>query len=120
MISTKTVIFAFSAVIITSFIGCTYNKEDQLYAPECDTTAVTYNKNIKEIMEVSCLNCHGQDADNLGGGLKLGKYEDVNVLSDDILNSVIRENNPMPKNAPRLSSCKINQIRAWINQGKPQ
>ncbi|MFN9709887.1 MAG: c-type cytochrome [Bacteroidota bacterium] len=120
MISTKTIIFVLSVMVVAAFSACTYNKEDQLYGLDCDTTAVTYNKNIKEIMETSCFSCHGKDAVALGRGLRFDSYEEVRLLSDDILNSIIRESNPMPKNAPRLSSCKINQIRAWINQGKLQ
>jgi mono/diheme cytochrome c family protein len=120
MKSAQSITLFLCVVLLLSFNGCTYNKEDQLYALDCDTTSVTYNKDIREIMEVSCINCHGADADVLGAGLKTDSYEAVKALADDILASVIRENNPMPKNAPRLSSCKINLLRAWINQGKPQ
>ena len=109
--------------ISSAFVGinsCTYNKEDELYAQACDTTSVTYNNQVKEILKTHCLNCHGNDIFLIEGGRKnLEGYENAKSSYLRILSRVIDENNPMPPppNYPRLSSCKIDQIRAWINQG---
>jgi hypothetical protein len=99
--------------------ACTYNKEDELYGTACDTTNVKYSVEIQGILSSSCLNCHNSISQQ--GGVNLGSYQNVKEWVDNggLLESVIRENNPMPKGAPRLSSCKINQIRAWINKGAP-
>jgi hypothetical protein len=99
--------------------ACTYNKEDELYGIVCDTTNVKYSVEIQGILSSSCLNCHNSISQQ--GDVNLGSYQNVKEWVDNggLLESVIRENNPMPKDAPRLSSCKINQIRAWINKGAP-
>ena len=99
--------------------SCTYNKENELYGLTCDTTNVRYSVEIKNLVSVSCLGCHnGQDSQ---GGVNLETYELVKESVDkkEFLESVIDEMDPMPKGGPRLPSCRINQIRAWINQGAP-
>jgi hypothetical protein len=113
----------FLLLIVLGFISlstsCTYNKEDELYGTACDTSNVKYSVEIKGILSSSCLNCHNSTSQQ--GGVNLASYENVKEWVDNggLLESVIRENNPMPKGAPRLASCKINQIRAWINKGAP-
>jgi mono/diheme cytochrome c family protein len=99
--------------------SCTYNKEDELYGIACDTTNVRYSVEIKNVVSASCVGCHnGQDSQ---GGVNLETYELVKESVDkkEFLESIINEVDPMPKGGPRLSSCRINQIRAWINQGAP-
>jgi mono/diheme cytochrome c family protein len=109
-------------MIILLFNACTYNKEDELYAQPCDTTAVTYNNNIQQILQNDCLSCHGaQNYQSDGGGKNLDGYTNAVSSSSRILSRAIDKDNPMPPFPyAKLSSCKINQIRAWINQGKPE
>ena len=115
------ILFLFSAFIGIS--ACTYNKEDELYvqsnAQTCDTTSVTYNNQVKEILQTHCLNCHSEDKYQFaGGGKNIDGYTNASTSSSRILSRVISENNPMPPiGYERLSSCKIEKIRAWINQG---
>jgi len=99
--------------------ACTYNKEDELYGIACDTTTVKYSLEIKNILSASCIQCH--NTNDVQGDANLDSYENVKKWVDNglLLESIIREDNPMPKGAPRLSACKINQIRAWINKGAP-
>ena len=110
----------FFCMSICCFTACTYNKEAELYGVGCDTSSVRYSVEIKNILSSSCLNCHNSISQQ--GGVNLGTYENVKEWVDNglLLESIIRENNPMPKGAPRLSACSINQIRAWINKGAPQ
>lgn len=99
--------------------ACTYNKEDELYGIVCDTTNVRYSAEIKNIISANCLGCH--NGTNSRGDVNLETYELVKESVDrkEFLESMIDPVDPMPKDAPRLSSCKINQIRAWINKGAP-
>ena len=114
------ILFLFSAFIGIS--ACTYNKEDELYVQSnvqtCDTTSVTFNNQVKSILKAHCDKCHAGAATG-GVGIKIETYDEVKSFSENrlLLESIIRDANPMPKNDSRLSSCKINQIRAWINQG---
>jgi hypothetical protein len=122
MTSTKklqTIVFAcFAFIFSTLHFACTYNKEDNLYPQPCDTSNVRYSVEIKSILNTHCNGCHGGSAMS-GNWIKLETYDQVKTYADngDLLQSIIRDINPMPQNAPRLSACKINQIRAWINQG---
>lgn len=114
------VIVSFLVFVFFTFNGaCTYNKEDELYAQPCDTTVISYNNSIKEILQTNCLDCHRKDNyQSRGGGYNLEGYENAKSFSERILARAISENDPMPPiPEERLSSCKINQIRAWMNQG---
>jgi mono/diheme cytochrome c family protein len=107
-------------ILILIFSSCTYNKEEELYGLDCDTSNVRYSVEIKNILDASCLSCHAGSA-VAGAGIKLDSYQEVKkyVDQDLLLESITEENNYMPKGGPRLSSCKIDQIRSWINKGAP-
>ena len=112
--------FHLSLAVFAYLSACTYHKEDKLYptTTNCDTSSVRFSVEIKNILNAHCASCHYGNATG-GDGLKLETYEEVKSAAENkiFLESVISDINPMPQNAPRLSACKINQIRAWINQG---
>jgi len=88
----------------------------------CDTTNVTFSGIIwPEIIEKHCFGCH-KDPNPLGG-LRLENYNDVAAIAGDgrLLGVVTHSAgySPMPKNAPKLSDCKITQITKWIEDGIP-
>jgi mono/diheme cytochrome c family protein len=114
-----TTLLCFFLLIFTN-ISCTYNKEEELYGLACDTSNVRYSVEIKNILNASCLGCHSGSA-SAGAGIKLDAYENIKFYVDQnvFLESMTRETNYMPKGAPRLSSCKIDQIKSWINKGAP-
>ena len=113
-------IFAF-AILFTS---C-YNDSAEALYPElnnmCDTTNVTYSKNIAKIMNNNCNNCHGSTYKTDGNGVSLGNYQDLFDNYDDVLGAVNHVGNfkPMPKNSSKLSSCILRQLQIWNEQGKP-
>lgn len=89
---------------------------------ECDTANVTYSGVIwPNIIEKHCYGCHKNP--NPLGGLALEDYEDVAAIASDgsLLGVVAHASgySPMPKNAPKLSECKIAQITKWIEDGIP-
>lgn len=103
------------------FSSCYYDKEELLYgANACDTANVKYSVQIVSIINSGCISCHGGTAAS-GGGVKLGTYNDVKVYADNglLLNAVTRTINTMPKGGPRLSDCRIAEIRTWLRNNAP-
>ena len=88
---------------------------------ECDTVDVTYSATVEPIMNMHCLGCHS-DANPLGG-LSLEGYNNVVSIANDgrLIGTITHEPGypAMPKNAMKLSDCKILLIETWINNGLP-
>mgnify|MGYP003336255813 FL=1 len=108
-------------------LSCEYKKEQLAYpqAPGCDTLSMSYTKNIVPLMDQYCNNCHGNtNGIEKGGGIILTTYEDVNMFAEA---GILLDNitwaagaNPMPKDGIKMPDCAINQIKAWINQGRKE
>lgn len=103
--------------------SCTYDSFEELKKAEvCDTTNVTFNKDIVPLIEQKCgvhSTCHsstGSDSD-----VSLANYADVTavVSTGQFLGAVTHDSNyePMPKDEGMLDDCRLNTIKAWINQG---
>lgn len=88
---------------------------------ECDTTNVTFSGTIWPIIELNCFGCHGGPQPS--GGISLADYNAVVVQANNgNLFSAVNHDpgfSPMPKNAPQLAECKINEIKIWIENGTP-
>ncbi len=104
-------------VVTTFFTGCYYDNEEYLYGT-CDTTNVTFSKDIKPIMDANCINCHS------GGSIDLTNYNGVKAkVTDSTLYKSIsysysgaNSSKNMPS-AGKLDDCSINKVKAWIDQG---
>lgn len=100
--------------------------------PASDKKGLTYDKDIKPILEKSCFKCHGTEKqkgklrlDSLQAALKGGENGEI-VKKGDSANSLIvqavarlDEDAAMPpdgKGDP-LGKDQIGLIRAWIDQG---
>lgn len=89
---------------------------------DCDTSAtISYSSNIAPLMQLYCNGCHNSTSPS--AGIVTDQY---NSISDIILNGKLLGSiewasgvSPMPKGAPKLSSCNINMIKKWINDGYP-
>ena len=107
------------AVVLT--IGCSKQSEDKLSTPtsQCDTANMTYNADVKPILQANCYSCHGNGITN--GGVSLDEYASVKAVADNgVLIGVITHADgypPMPGNGGKLSDCDINKIKDWINRG---
>lgn len=88
---------------------------------DCDTTNVTYSGTIWPIVELNCFGCHSGPEPS--GNISLVDYNSIVVQATNgkLFGSVNHDNGfePMPKNAPKLSDCKIDQIKIWIEDGTP-
>ena len=87
----------------------------------CDTSAVSYKNDVVPILQEYCYNCHGAHVSAAGGGIilegitNLTNYANNNQLAGDI--SATPGYTAMPYGKPKLPSCQLNKILAWINQG---
>jgi len=87
----------------------------------CDTTNVTFSGSVWPIIELHCFGCHSGPQPS--GNILLTDYSSVVVQSGNgkLFGAVSHDPGfkPMPKNAPKLSDCKIEKIRIWIDNGTP-
>ena len=115
--------YIYILVVWFVLVGCYNDTEEQLYgAAVCNLEDVTYSIDVAPILSNNCYACHGQsNAPANGAGIVLEGYEKIKVAVDNglLIESVIHGPNasPMPKNAPKLSDCKINTIKKWIEEG---
>jgi hypothetical protein len=119
-------IFLFYTVNITLFVsllaGCYNDTEEELYRftqTNCDTTNVTYSKNIATIMQVECNVCHSSSSPS--GGCTTDNYTGLYTIA---LNgklfgttNYLSGFSAMPKGANKLNDCKLTQIKKWIDAG---
>jgi len=88
---------------------------------DCDTTNVTFSGTIWPLIQTNCLGCHSGNPPS--GDIFLTDYASIVVVanSGQLYGAVSHSPGyePMPKNAAQLSDCKVNQIRIWIENGKP-
>jgi hypothetical protein len=85
----------------------------------CDVNLFKYNADIKPIFASNCTGCHG--GTNPDGGINLTVYEVVKTvgLNGRLVGAITHTPGyqPMPRNANKLSDCRINQIKNWVSAG---
>ncbi len=112
-------------LIIASTTGCYYDNEEKLYtevSTSCDLSNVTFNSNVKPILQASCFSCHSNsNAASSGAGIKLENHADVqNLAKNGNLMGVVKHSNgysAMPKGGGKLTDCEISQLQKWIDNG---
>lgn len=105
--------------------GCYYDVEEELYPTltPCDTTDLSFTRDINPILSNNCRSCHNASIAN--GGIRLDNYTEIKKQVDNgKLLSAIRQDNaqskPMPPApASPLASCPLQQIEHWIINGAP-
>lgn len=117
MNSSKVSILLF--LIVGIFESCKYDKQEELYGSNnCDTTVVVY-EDIRSQFEQDCYNCHL--AGN-GTGVEIFDYTSLSSYAQkrgSLLMGVTSHTtgSPMPKGGGKWSECRVNKLKAWINQG---
>lgn len=108
--------FGFVAVFL---VGCYYDVEETLYPGFCNTDQVTYSEVIEPLVQLRCNApaCHAPGGDGIGDftsyqGLK-SQVDNGNVAQQ------VLEMESMPP-AGALSSCEMDQVRIWIDNGAQQ
>ncbi len=108
----------------TFISSCYYDNEEELYPYgnlNCDTLSViTYTNSIQAIANGSCAisGCH--TGVNPTGGITLETYQQMKSIADDgKLGTRVLVQQNMPPSGP-LSSCDLEAIQVWINNGAPE
>jgi hypothetical protein len=116
--------FLLATITVGAFVlylsGCAKESADRLSAGEtCDTTGVSYSKQILPILEDNCYTCH-QGA-TASSGIDLSNFATLqtHVANGDLVSAVTHTGTvtPMPYELPMLPSCEVNTIVAWVHQG---
>jgi hypothetical protein len=107
-------------LIVASIESCYYDKKEDLYTSTCNTTGMTYNKDIVNLVNSSCAGCHSGWAPS--AGISLGSYAEVKdcVVNGKFIGSVKQDGTAlaMPEGG-KWSDCDVSKIVAWKAAGCP-
>ena len=126
-----------SAGVVAWAVGCgaaraAITPEQAAQLPPPASHAVSFTKEIKPIIEASCINCHGRGKEK--GGFRLdtratmlkGGDSGPTVVpgksAESLLIALVQgfdPDNVMPRKGSRLTPEQIGLLRAWIDQGLP-
>ncbi|MEX0981529.1 MAG: hypothetical protein WD577_10120 [Bacteroidales bacterium] len=114
------VFFIFGTLL---FFSCTNHNEFDLFGEEvCDTTNITWEGTIADILQTNCVVCHGSVTSY--NNVRHDSYEAVRVVVDDgRLRGVINHQSgfvPMPYERRQLPFCELLQINIWLDNGAPE
>jgi len=109
--------------LVWGFFSCTFHSEEELYGIEvCDTTVVTWEHPIREILATHCVECHNEDLNY--NGVRHDVYElELIVVNDGRLNGVVNHlpgYPQMPYQRPKLPECELLLINTWLERGAPE
>lgn len=105
-------------LLLALFVAsCTSENEEDLFGdPVCETTNMSFSKDIAPIMNANCVSCHGPNGSAPGS---LNSYAGVKAMADSgELYNRIAITKDMPPAGP-LPDCQISKIKAWIDDGAP-
>jgi len=101
------------------FTNCSYNSEDDLTEAIIEEF-VTYEDNIKSIIDTNCISCHSSPPTN-GAPISLVTYDDVkNAVENRNLIGRISTTDAgfvMPFGGPRLPQNLIDLVVQWEEEG---
>lgn len=85
----------------------------------CDTSSVSFTKDILPLFESNCTGCHGTI--NSFSGIRLHNYSNVKdaVATGRMLGALRWEQGfiKMPQDQPQLFGCDIKKLEIWIRKG---
>ena len=107
---------------IAMITTCVSNSVEDLYGLEvCDSTRVTWEDPIREILENNCVPCHNEELHY--NGVRHDIYEEeLIVVNDGRLRGVVNHLPgfaQMPYQLPQLPECERSLINKWIDNGAP-
>lgn len=116
----KKIVIPIVAAIVMS--GCYNDKAENLYPSPgtvtCDTTTVSYAKDIAPIFSAKCntAGCHNSSA---AAGYNFTTRAGIAPNTARVLGTInwAPGFSPMPKGGMKLDACDINKITRWVNQG---
>ncbi len=107
-------------VLVVLLVGCTNDSESDLVTPPDQGTEVTYNSQIRAIINNNCLGCHSDPTRN-GAPFPLANFEQVETraLNGQLMRAISRqtgEPRAMPPSG-RLPQATIDLVQQWIDEG---
>lgn len=111
-------------ITLTAF-GCSNDSPDDLGVEAIPTdTPITYNANVKAIIDNNCISCHSTVPQN-GAPMSLATFEDVKNAIElrGLIERISKDNGQsglMPLGGPKMPQQNINIITLWRNQGLKQ
>jgi hypothetical protein len=109
------------------FQSCYYDNAEELYAnlqpDSCNTVDVSYAEFIQPLSDAQCAfsGCH--IGASPAAGLDLSSYAGLKQIADDgkFVDRINAVNGLplMPQGGPKLPSCDISKITAWVQAGAP-
>lgn len=111
-----------SISIVTLFFACKGTKETASTTPpaplDCTSKVITYETDIKPIMEASCTRCHNT---NNKAGYNFKTIESVKKAGADghLLGTIkhLKGYSNMPAFSKQLDKADIDKIECWVNNG---
>ncbi len=109
-----------SILLLLSIISCSKNSPDDVTDPDTVDTKITYNTNVKPIIDNNCLSCHGNPTTN-NAPISLTNYNEVLLAAkqSDLLKRMTDPSTAMPP-AGLLPSTTSDIVKKWINDGYPE
>ncbi len=99
--------------------GCEKHNATGLGGGNCDTTNVSYSKQIVNILVDNCYQCH--QGPGASSGIDFSNYNAFKgwAQSPYVIGNITSAPGfiPMPYGGPPMDNCQINTIIAWIHQG---
>jgi len=113
----------FAGLLIVNTISCENNNEFELYGiRDCDTTNITWESKVAEILQNNCVECHGPVSPYLG--VRHDSYDaEMVVVNDGRLRGVINHLDgfaKMPKDRGKLPDCELEILNRWLDLGAPE
>lgn len=107
--------------IFSTLSSCTNHSTDDLIEPIEEIDLVTYNDNVKTIIDNNCIFCHGNPPTN-GAPNSLVTYDQVknSVMNANLIARISAqsgETGAMPFGGPRLPQNLIDIIIQWETDG---
>ncbi len=106
-------------LIIVLFSSCSYNSEDDLTEEIIIDDFVTYEANVKSIIDNNCVGCHNNPPVN-GAPMSLTTFEDVReaVENRNLIGRIsATDGSVMPAGGPRLPQNLIDLVIQWEQEG---
>jgi hypothetical protein len=102
--------------------ACSKHNAVELGGGGCDTSNVSYSKQVVPILQNNCYQCH--QGPGASSGVDFSNYDAFKgwaASSPYVIGDITATPGytSMPYGLPLLSTCDINTILAWIHQGAP-
>ncbi|MEY2924665.1 MAG: hypothetical protein RLZZ337_1213 [Bacteroidota bacterium] len=86
---------------------------------DCDSTSVTYSKQVVKVLNANCVGCHNSTTAN--ANVRLDNYTEVkkHVDNNNISGTInhLSGYKAMPPTGTKMSDCNIRTLEIWIKDG---